>query len=262
MSQHLAKLRCARLVRTRREGTQVFYRLENDHVAQLVTDAIHNAEQQRRRRPGPFAAPTRSDGLRSRPGRVAGHADSVDDALETSDEGVRALKISLVVLAVTAALQLVVVLLSGSVALLADTIHNVADALTAVPLWIAFAVGRRAGDPPLHLRLRPGRGPGRALRRLMIVLSASLAGVEAIRRLVDPEPMTHVGWVAVAGLIGFAGNELVALYRIRVGRRSARRRWSPTACTPAPTGSPRWPSSLGRPASLPASRSPTRSSAS
>jgi cation diffusion facilitator family transporter len=145
--------------------------------------------------------------------------DSVDDALESNDEGVWALKISLVVLAVTAALQLVVVLLSGSVALLADTIHNFADALTAVPLWVAFAVGRR----PATRRYTYGYGRAEDLAGIfvvvMIALSALVAGVEAIRRLVHPEPVAHAGWVLVAGVIGFVGNELVATYRIRVGRR-------------------------------------------
>ncbi len=92
-------------------------------------------------------------------------ADSVDSALEASADGIRAVKICLVALLVTAVAQAVVVVLTGSVALLADTIHNFADALTAVPLWIAFVLGRRRRNPPLHLRLRPGRGPGRRLHR-------------------------------------------------------------------------------------------------
>src|SRR4051812_24810923 len=88
-------------------------------------------------------------------------ADSIDSALESSARGVRAVRISLVGLGVTAALQLVVVLVSGSVALLADTIHNFSDALTAVPLWIAFVLGRRAGAPPYtHRPRRPAGPPG------------------------------------------------------------------------------------------------------
>jgi cation diffusion facilitator family transporter len=146
-------------------------------------------------------------------------ADSVDAALESSAQGIRAVKISLVALAVTAALQALVVAVSGSVALLADTIHNLADAMTAVPLWIAFALGRRAANR----RYTYGYGRAEDLAGLfivaMIALSAVLAGAQSIRRLVDPEPIEHVGWVALAGLIGFAGNELVAVYRIRVGRQ-------------------------------------------
>lgn len=146
-------------------------------------------------------------------------ADSVDSALEASAEGIRAVKISLVALAVTAALQVLVVAVSGSVALLADTIHNFSDALTAVPLWIAFVVGRRAANR----RYTYGYGRAEDLAGLfivaMIALSAVVAGVQAVRRLIDPVPVEHVGWVAVAGLVGFLGNELVAVYRIRVGRR-------------------------------------------
>jgi cation diffusion facilitator family transporter len=146
-------------------------------------------------------------------------ADSIDDALTSSRQGVRAVKISLVALGVTAALQMVVVLVSGSVALLADTVHNVSDALTAVPLWIAFVVGRRAATR----RYTYGFGRAEDLAGLfvvaMIALSAFVAGFEAIRRLLDPQQVSNLGWVAVAGVIGFAGNELVALYRIRVGRR-------------------------------------------
>ena len=146
-------------------------------------------------------------------------ADSVDDALEASGIGIRAVKISLVVLGVTALAQVVVVVLSGSVALAADTIHNFSDALTAVPLWIAFALGRRAATR----RFTYGYGRAEDLAGLfvvvMIALSAVVAGVEAIRRLLDPVPIQHLGWVALAGVIGFAGNEWVALYRIRIGRR-------------------------------------------
>jgi cation diffusion facilitator family transporter len=146
-------------------------------------------------------------------------ADSVDSALEASADGIRAVKISLVVLLVTAVAQAIVVVVTGSVALLADTIHNFSDALTAVPLWIAFVLSRRAASR----RYTYGYGRAEDLAGVfivaMITLSAVLAGYESIRRLVDPQPITHVGVVIVAGLIGAAGNELVALYRIRVGRR-------------------------------------------
>ncbi|WP_027499978.1 cation diffusion facilitator family transporter [Rhodococcus sp. UNC363MFTsu5.1] len=146
-------------------------------------------------------------------------ADRVDNALESSAIGIRAVKISLVALAVTALVQSAIVAVSGSVALLADTIHNFADALTAVPLWIAFALGRRAATR----RYTYGFGRAEDLAGLfvlaMIALSAMIAGYEAVRRLLEPVPIEHLGWVAAAGLVGFVGNELVALYRIRVGRR-------------------------------------------
>ncbi len=146
-------------------------------------------------------------------------SDSIDDALEASSQGIRAVKISLIGLGATAILQLVVVLVSGSVALLADTIHNFSDALTAIPLWIAFILGRRKPT-----RTYPyGFGRVEDLAGLfivaMIALSAILAGYESIRRLIDPQPLNNLGWVLAAGVIGFMGNEAVAVYRIRTGRR-------------------------------------------
>jgi len=146
-------------------------------------------------------------------------ADSVDDALESSAQGIRAVKISLIALAVTAIFQLVIVGLSGSVALAADTIHNFSDALTAIPLWIAFALGRRAATKRYTYGLGRAEDLAGLFVLLMIALSAIIAGYEAVRRLLHPITIDHLGWVAAAGIIGFLGNELVALYRIRVGRR-------------------------------------------
>ena len=146
-------------------------------------------------------------------------ADKVDEAMESSSIGIRTVAISMGVLLVTAVAQLVVASVSGSVALLADTIHNFSDALTAVPIAIAFVIGRRA---PTR-RYTYGFGRAEDLAGLfviaMILLSAIIAGYEAIRRLVDPLPLSNLGWVAAAGVIGFVGNELVAQYRIRVGRQ-------------------------------------------
>jgi cation diffusion facilitator family transporter len=145
--------------------------------------------------------------------------DSIDDALEASVAGIRAVKISLLVLIMTATLQTLVVIISSSVALLADTIHNFADALTAVPLWIAFALSRC----PATRRYTYGYGRLEDLAGLsiviMITLSALLAGYESMRRFFEPQPVANLLWVLIAGVIGFAGNELVAIYRIRVGRR-------------------------------------------
>ena len=146
-------------------------------------------------------------------------ADAVDSALESSALGIRAVKLSLLGLGLTAALQAVLVVVTGSVALLADTIHNFSDALTALPLWVAFVLGRR---PPSR-RYTYGLGRAEDLAGVfivaMIALSAVLAGWESIRRLSDPQPVTYPWVLVAAGLIGFAGNELVAEYRIRVGRR-------------------------------------------
>ncbi|MCU1556280.1 MAG: cobalt transporter [Microbacteriaceae bacterium] len=146
-------------------------------------------------------------------------ADSIDDALEASTQGVRALKISLFVLLGTTVLQFLVVLISGSVALLADTIHNFSDALTAIPLWIAFVIGRRMATR----RYTYGFGRAEDLAGLFIVavvaLSAVIAAWQSINRFFNPQPLHNLWWVLVAGLIGFAGNEAVAVYRIRVGRQ-------------------------------------------
>jgi cation diffusion facilitator family transporter len=145
--------------------------------------------------------------------------DKVDTQLESSREGMRALWISLLVLLVTALIQAVVVLFSGSVALLGDTLHNVADALTAIPLGIAFLLGRR----PANRRYTYGYGRSEDLAGVVIVaviaISAFFAGYQAIERLIHPRDVTHLWAVAAAALVGFAGNELVARYRINVGKK-------------------------------------------
>lgn len=151
-----------------------------------------------------------------------GHAheasESVDDALESNEVGIRVLKISLVALMITALLQAVVVAFSGSVALLADTIHNVGDALTAVPLWIAFALARKASNRSYTY----GYGRAEDLAGVAIVgvifFSACVAGYQSVVKLIYGSEVSHVGWVAAAAVVGFAGNELVAQFRIRVGK--------------------------------------------
>ncbi|HWU27871.1 MAG TPA: cation diffusion facilitator family transporter [Microbacterium sp.] len=146
-------------------------------------------------------------------------ADSIDDAMEANAAGIRALKVSLILLLITTVLQGAVVVFSGSVALLADTIHNFSDALTAVPLWIAFVLGRRAASR----RYTFGFGRAEDLAGLFIVfvvaLSAIVAAWQSIERIIHPQSLTNLGWVIAAGVIGFLGNETVAIYRIRVGRR-------------------------------------------
>lgn len=146
-------------------------------------------------------------------------ADSIDDAMEANSSGIRALKISLVILLATTVLQGVVVVFSGSVALLADTIHNFSDALTAVPLWVAFVLGRRTASR----RYTYGLGRAEDLAGLFIVfvvaLSAIVAAWQSIDRIIHPQPIGNIGWVIAAGIIGFLGNEIVAVYRIRVGQR-------------------------------------------
>lgn len=142
-----------------------------------------------------------------------------DAAQRGTADGVRATWVSLGGLTLTAVLQVAIVAVSGSVALLADTIHNFADALTAIPLLIAFRLGRR----PPNRRFPYGYHRAEDLAGVAIVLviagSAAFAAIEAIDRLTSPRPLGYAGWVLAAGLIGFVGNEAVAEYRIRVGRR-------------------------------------------
>jgi len=146
-------------------------------------------------------------------------ADSVDSALESSAAGIRAVKVSLIALGLTAIAQAVVVVVTGSVALLADTIHNFSDALTAIPLWIAFVLGRRRPNSSYTYGYGRAEDLAGVFIVAMIALSSVVAGYESVRKLVDPQTLSHPWVVVAAGLLGFAGNELVALYRIRVGRQ-------------------------------------------
>ena len=148
-----------------------------------------------------------------------GYQTAALDAALATDRGIWAVKISLVALLVTALFQVVIVAISGSVALLADTIHNFSDALTAIPLGIAFTLSRRARNT----RFTYGYGRAEDIAGVIIVIMIFATAVEAIRqsvlKLLDPQPISNLGWVAVAAVIGFLGNELVALYRIRVGKQ-------------------------------------------
>ena len=154
-----------------------------------------------------------------------GHHDShghthgaVDPSIATSERGIWAVKWSFVVLFATALVQLGVVLLSGSVALLSDTIHNFGDAATALPLWIAFALTRLGASR----RFPYGYGRVEDLAGVVVVLvilfSALVAGYQAVERLIDPQPVGFLGALAAAAIVGFLGNEAVAIFRIRVGR--------------------------------------------
>ncbi|RWP16612.1 MAG: cation transporter [Mesorhizobium sp.] len=147
------------------------------------------------------------------------HSHGVIDAtIATTDRGIWAIKWSFVILALTAALQMVVVALSGSVALLADTVHNIGDATTAIPLWIAFLLARRKPSPTFTYGLGRVEDLAGIIIVGIILFSAIVAGYQAIDRLIDPRVVTHLGWLAAAGIVGFLGNEAVAVFRIRVGR--------------------------------------------
>ncbi len=145
------------------------------------------------------------------------HATALDPAL-ANDRGIWALKISLAGLLITAFFQVGVVAISASVALLADTLHNFSDALTAIPLWLAFTLARRASNR----RYTYGYGRAEDLAGVLIVLmilgSALVVFYESIQKIIQHQVMTNIGWVAAASIIGFIGNELVAIFRIRVGR--------------------------------------------
>jgi cation diffusion facilitator family transporter len=144
---------------------------------------------------------------------------AVDPSIAASEHGIWAVKWSFVGLFITALLQVVVVALSGSVALLSDTIHNFGDALTALPLWVAFAMSRLGSSR----RFTFGFGRVEDLAGVMVVLiilfSALVAGYQAVDRLVNPQPVEMLWAVAAASLVGFIGNEAVAVFRIRAGRR-------------------------------------------
>ena len=146
-------------------------------------------------------------------------AHSGERVLESTADGIRAVALSLAILAVTAVVELVVALLSHSVALLADTIHNFADALTALPLALAFKMGRRR--PTRRYTYGFGRAEDLAGIAIVAIIAAStvVAAYEAVDRLMHPRPINGAGWVMAAGGVGFLGNELVAMYRVRVGRR-------------------------------------------
>jgi cation diffusion facilitator family transporter len=142
-----------------------------------------------------------------------GHGHShglVDRSIVRSREGVKAVSISLAVLGVAAGIQLFIFALSGSVALLADLIHNFGDALTAVPLGIAFFLRSVRGEKLAGLAVV-----------LAIFVSACVAFYETILRFIHPQHLTHLWVLAVAGVVGFIGNEVAAQVRLRAGRRLA-----------------------------------------
>src|SRR5215218_8761395 len=130
---------------------------------------------------------------------------AVDPSIATSERGIWAVKWSFVVLFATALVQIVVVVLSGSIALLSDTIHNFGDAATAIPLWTAFALSRLGTSR----RFTYGYGRFEDLAGVMVVLiilfSAVVAGYQAIERLLNPQPVGLLWAVAVAGSVGFVG---------------------------------------------------------
>ena len=143
---------------------------------------------------------------------------AVDASITTSERGIWVVKWSFVGLFATALVQIVVVLLSGSVGLLSDTIHNFGDAATAVPLWIAFALFRMGTSRRFPFGYGRFEDLAGVIVVLIILFSALVAGYEAIDRLLSPQPVGYLWAVVVASVVGFVGNEAVAIFRIRVGR--------------------------------------------
>ena len=142
----------------------------------------------------------------------------VDATIATTTRGIWAIKWSFAILATTAVIQIVIVVLSNSVALLADTIHNVGDAMTAVPLWIAFLFARRAASRRFNYGFGRVEDLAGAVIVLVITFSAIVAGYQSVERLINPREIEFIGAVAAGGAIGFVGNEVVAIFRIRIGR--------------------------------------------
>ena len=156
------------------------------------------------------------------PGYGHSHSHNVtarQDVIYKNELGIRTLKQALLLLGVTTILQAAIYYFSGSVALLADTVHNLGDALNSVPLWIAFVLARRAATK----RYTYGFGRAEDIAGLIIVLSIAFSAgyilIEAFSKLVNPQPIAYGGWVVLAAVLGFLGNELVAALQIRVGKQ-------------------------------------------
>jgi cation diffusion facilitator family transporter len=150
-----------------------------------------------------------------------GHAHThgvMDATIATTERGIWAIKWSFAILMATAGVQFAAYLASGSVALLADLIHNVGDASTAIPLWFAFLLARRKPTSSFPYGLGRLEDLAGIAIVVIILISAIVAGTQAIDRLLNPQPVTQIGWLIAAGLIGFVGNEVVAVLRMRVGR--------------------------------------------
>ena len=143
----------------------------------------------------------------------------IENAFIANEEGIRTVWIALAALAVTSIIQIVIFWMSGSVALFADTVHNIVDGLNSIPLLIAFYLTRRAATR----RYTYGFSRAEDVAGIFIVLSIAIsAGVifwESFQKLMHPEPLTNLGWLSLAAIVGAVGNELVAWFQIRVGRR-------------------------------------------
>ncbi|MPZ94630.1 MAG: cation diffusion facilitator family transporter [Propionibacteriales bacterium] len=145
--------------------------------------------------------------------------DTIQSAEEASGHGIRAAWIGLVGMMATALTQVVIVAISGSVALLADTVHNLGHAATTIPLIIAFRLGRNPANGRYSYGYRRAEDMVGLFIGLIVALTAAVIIWESVDALLNPREITNLGWVFAAGVIGFLGNEIVAVYRIRAGRR-------------------------------------------
>lgn len=145
--------------------------------------------------------------------------EAIQTARESSQQGIRTAWIGLAGMMATALLQIVIVAISGSIGLLADTIHNLGHAATTIPLIIAFRLGRRPPTTKYPYGYRRAEDLVGLFISLVIIASIVLIVWESIHALVNPRPLSNLGWVFAAGVVGFLGNEIVAIYRIRTGKR-------------------------------------------
>ncbi len=154
------------------------------------------------------------------PGYAHEHASLSGDATILNNElGIRTVRLALLALGITTIIQVIIYLASGSVALLGDTVHNLGDALNSIPLWVAYVLARRAPDRRYTYGLKRAEDVAGLFIVGSIAFSAVYILIESISKLVHPEPVTNLPWVVAAAIIGFLGNEAVALMQIRVGRK-------------------------------------------
>ncbi len=144
---------------------------------------------------------------------------AADPAMRDNELGIRTVKLALLALGITTVLQIAIYVVSGSVALLGDTVHNLGDALNSVPLWLAFVLAKRR----VNRRYTYGYGRAEDIAGLLIVVSIAFSAAyilwESIQKFINPQPIAYPGWIALAAIVGFVGNELVAVMQIRTGRK-------------------------------------------
>jgi len=154
---------------------------------------------------------------------VVPHSHDANDAIQSAEEasghGIRAAWIGLAGMMATAMAQVVIVAISGSIALLADTVHNLGHAATTIPLIIAFRLGRRPADRRYSYGYRRAEDLVGLFIGLIVAVTAAIIIWESVDALLNPREVTNLGWVLGAGIVGFLGNEIVGVYRIRAGRR-------------------------------------------